>query len=231
MSELNHDIEGAKERLKEVEATKEARNDPRTGDTSPAPSVGSKKPDAPVEKNIRPVAKPPKTKSFGRKLKEAMFSEDIGKGSVSDYIFFKVMIPRMKQIFSDMCNSAINMALGLDPKTRTVGTTHTANASVYRDRNYSRYSNDPGYGRGRDAISDLEWDYETTKDIYNQMVEVLENYPSLTLSDVYSICNKPTLIRSTDQKWGWTSMRGIEIVPADRNEDWWYIDMPPARPV
>lgn len=230
MSELQHqtDIQQVKEKLKDVQELKEARKDPRAGEASPAP--GPKKP-ATDAKDIRPVKAKPKKKKFGQKMKEAMFSEDIGNGSVTEYVFFKILIPSIKRVLSDMANTAINMALGLDPKTRTIQTnTHTANASLYRDRNYNRSYSAAEYNR-RDAISELEWDEETAKDIFSQMSELIERYGNCSLADAYSIMGLGDRIRTTDRNWGWTSMRNADVVPADRLDDRWYIDMPPAIPL
>ena len=229
MSELQHktDVEQAKAKLQQVAETKEGRKDPRAGET--APQVPRKP--ATDEKKIRPVTAKPKKKKFSQKMKEAMFSEDIGKGSVTEYVFFKILIPSVKRVLSDMANTAITMALGLDPKTRTIqSNTHTANASVYRDRNYNRGYSASEYNR-RDAISELEWDEATAKDIFGQMSELIELYGNCSLADAYSIMGMSDRIRTTDRNWGWTSMRNADVVPADRMEDRWYIDMPPARPL
>ena len=135
-----------------------------------------------------------------------------------------------------MANSAINSALGLDNRTRTFSgstvNTHQANAGIYRDRNYSRGGSTIGSSR-RDAISDLTWDGAMAHDIYNQMADVLEQFPEegLSIADVYSIMGMPQYIRSTDRDWGWRSIRGIEPVPVDERKDIWIIDMPAARPL
>ena len=229
MSELQHqtDLEQAKEKLREVAETKESRKDPRGSEVQlPAP-----RPPVPEDKGIRPVKAKPKKKKFGQKMKEAMFSKDIGNGSVAEHIFLNILIPSIKRVLSDMANTAINMALGLDPKTRTIqSNTHTANASLYRDRNYNRGYSASEYNR-RDAISELEWDEETAKDIFNQMAELIERYGNCSLADAYSIMGLGDRIRTTDRNWGWTSMRNADVVPVDRIDDRWYIDMPPARPL
>ena len=230
MSDIQHqtDLEQAKAKLQEVAETKEGRKEQRPGETTlPA----ARKPATDAEKSIRPVKAKPKKKKFGQKMKEAMFSEDIGNGSVTEYVFFKILIPSVKRVLSDMANTAINMALGLDPKTRTIQTnTHTANASLYRDRNYNRGYSQTEYNR-RDAISDLEWDEETAKDIFNQMSDLIERYGNCSIADAYSIMGMGDRIRTTDRNWGWISMRGADITPVDRLEDRWIVDMPPARPL
>ena len=228
MSEFNRQeaLEQAKAKLQEVNETKESRKDPRAGEGI---LPGPRKPPEPGDKDIKPVQGKPKKKKFSQKLKEAMFGEEVGKGGVTDFVFFKIFIPNAKRILSDMANTAINMALGLDPKTRTISAsnTHTANASVYRDRNYSRpYSGD---NRRREAISELEWDEATIREIYGQISDIIDRYYECSISDVYSIMGMNTRILSTDRNWGWTSMRGIEIVPVDRLGDRWILDMPPAE--
>ena len=80
-------------------------------------------------------------------------------------------------------------------------------------------------------IGSVQWRQETAKDIFNQMSELIERYGNCSLADVYSIMGLGDRIRTTDRNWGWTSMRNADVVPADRMEDRWYIDMPPARPL
>ena len=81
--------------------------------------------------------KKPKKKGFGTKLKEAFFGENVGDGSIADNIFFKIFIPKLKMVLSEMANSAINSALGLDNRTRTFnggvnGTTAGAACMLYQ---------------------------------------------------------------------------------------------------
>lgn len=224
------DVEQAKAKLQEVQETKEARRDPRSGENLPArrerPATDVK------EKDIRPVTAKPKKKKFGQKLKEALFGEDVGNGSISEAIFFKYFIPWLKRGLSDMANTAINMALGLDPKTRTVGSgnTHTANASLYRDRNYNRRDDTPSYTR-RDAISEYEWDEDTARDIFAQISDLIDRYGECTLADAYSIMGQGDRVRTTDRNWGWTSMRNADVVPVNAMRDSWIVDMPSARPL
>lgn len=218
--QTNEAVENAKEKLREVAEQKAGIQAATDGDKPRSKSD-----------LIKPVEKKPKKKGFGTKLKEAFFGENLGDGSIADNIFFKIFIPKLKMVLSEMANSAINSALGLDSRTRTFnggGNNHQANASVYRDRNYSR----GGFVTNRrDAISEIVWDEATANDIYSQMSDILEQFPEagLSIADVYSIMGKETYIRSTDRDWGWRSMRGIEIVCVDRARDEWIIDMPVAR--
>ena len=219
-----NDVNQAKARLEDVDRRKNEAGGPApTGVINRATGEIRKT----EEKDIRPVAGKPKKQSFGKKLKEAFFG-DIGDGSITEHIFFKIFVPTFKRVLSDMANTAISMALGLDPKPRTYsGNTHAANARTYRDRNYSRtVSERPGYVP-RDAISDYTWSEEDANDIYNQINDILERYPSINLAEVYSIMNMRDKIRATDNNWGWTSMRDICLYQVGRDE--WVVSMPPAR--
>lgn len=227
MADIQHeaDVEMARARLEGVSKPEEEK----AGLPSPI-----RKSDISKEPNnrLRPVKAKPKKKKFGDKLKEAFFG-DIGDGTITEHIFFNIFIPSFKRVLSDMGNTAINMALGLDPKTRTIdsGRSHVANASVYRDRNYSRSSsNQPGYSR-REAVSDYTWDEETAKDIYSQISDLIEQCGKATLADAYVIMNMPGKVRSTDYHWGWTSMRNAEVYAIDPHEEEWIVDMPAAKPV
>ena len=228
--QTNEAVEKAKSRLEEVERQKAGA----TGERTPAGNgekTGKSKTDL-----IKPVGNKPKKKGFGTKLKEAFFGENIGDGSITENIFFRIFIPKLKMVLSEMANSAINSALGLDSRTRTfngsTSNSHQANASVYRDRNFNRNSGNIGVSR-RDAISEITWDGATANDIYTQMQDLIDQFPEegLSIADVYSIMDMPTYIRSTDRDWGWRSMRGIELVCVDQSRDLWIIDMPAARPL
>ena len=226
MADIQHqaDVEMARARLEGVQKPEEKPNLP-----SPSPKRDiSEEPN----KHIRGVKAKPKKKKFGDKLKEAFFG-DIGDGTITEHIFFNIFIPSFKRVLSDMGNTAINMALGLDPKTRTIdsGRSHVANASVYRDRNYNRSTgNQPGYSR-REAVSDYTWDEASAKDIYAQLSDLIEQCGRATLADAYVIMSMPNKVRSTDYHWGWTSMRNAEVYPVDRREQDWVVDMPPAKPL
>lgn len=222
------DVEQAKAKLRETAETMAGRQDRRTESiirTGPQTRTG-RVPDE--EREIREGTAKPKKKKFGQKMKEAMFSEDIGNGSVTEYLFFKMLIPSVKRILSDMANTAINMALGLDPKTRTLqsGNTHTANARLYQDRRYTRA---PENRKG--ILDDYEWDEDTAKDYFNQMLEVAEKYGDLSVTNVYSICGLHTLIRTTDRNWGWTPamLNRADVIPTDSSGERWVILLPEPR--
>lgn len=193
--------------------------------------VATKSGDIP-KPSARIKAKPQK-KTFGTKLKEAFFGDNIGDGSISEHVLFKICIPAVKRVVSEMANSAINMALGLDPKTRTIDagrTTHTANSTVYRDRNLSRSSDDRiYYSARRNSISEWLWTLDDAEDILDEIFKALDEYHMVTVSDVYSIMNLGDQIKSTDKNYGWTSPRGMSIVEVHDGQ--FALRLPPAGPI
>ena len=226
-------VENARKRLSETAEQKEAQNAAREPE-KPAPQPSSDGKPKSKEDLIRGVSAKPKKKKFSTKLKEAFFGENIGDGSITENIFFRIFIPNLKRVLSDMANSAINSALGLDSRSRPLNggyNSHQANAGIYRDRNYSNVNSVRSIRRN--AISEETWDRETAADILSQMEEVLTQFPEegLTIADVYSIMGFGERIRSTDRNWGWMSMRGIEMNCVDQYNDLWVIDMPPAKPL
>lgn len=222
----NEAVEKAKEKLQEVEDRKGAVE----GRPQPATDAGKPKSKTDI---IRPTTAKRKKKKFGTKLKEAFFGENVSNGTIADNIFFNIFIPKLKLILSEMANSAINGALGLDSRTRTFNggiNTHQANASSYRERAYARPEQITN--RRTAVISAVEgpWDGATAADIFNQMQDIVDQFPEegLTVADIYSIIDMPEKILSVDREWGWPTMRGIDMTCIDKPNDLWIITMPPA---
>ena len=229
------DVEQARKKLEQVQATRDAKKDPRQPDPvvlAPTP----KPPQTEAEnRGVKPVAAKPKKKKFSQRLKEAVFGEEIGSGNITEYAFFQLVIPAVKRTVCETLNTMINMAFGLDPRTRTIGNgssanVHTANASLYRDRNFNRPSSGPNPVR-RTAVSEYEWDEDTAMDIYTQVQYQIETFGQCPLSIMYSIMGLGSEIRTTDRHWGWTSMNGICVRPMDARGERWIIDMPPVKQI
>lgn len=225
------DVEQAKAKLQEVADTKESRKDPRAGETTMLSrrAADGRVPDD--QREIREGTVKPKKKKFSQKLKEAMFPEDLGNGSIADHIFFKIVVPSVKRVIYEGLNTALCMALNMDPKTNRIigGNTHTARAGEYQRRSYT-FNAGGGYSN-RNPIADCEWDEETAKDYFNQMLEVSEKYDDLSVSNVFSICGLQERIRTTDRNWGWTKamMSRADIYAIDRMGERWVIDLPEPR--
>lgn len=227
------DVEQAKAKLQEVSETKESRKDPRAAEkTMLTRRNDGRVPDD--QRDIREGTTKPKKKKFSQKLKEAIFPEDLGSGSIADHIFFKIIVPSFKRVVYEGLNTALCMALNMDPKTNRIlgnGNTHTARASEYQRRSYT-FNAGSSYS-SRTPLANDEWDEETAKDYFNQMLEVVDKYDDLSVSNVYAICGLPERIRTTDRNWGWTKamMSRADVYAVDKFGDRWVIDLPEPRPL
>ena len=224
------DLEQAKAKLAEVAETKEARKDPRANENTlisgRIAERNGRVPDS--DRDIREGTTPPKKKSFWKKLKNAVFPEIQGEESVSEHVFFSIVVPSIKKLTYEGLNTALCMVLGMDPKTNRLvgnGNPHTANASTYRARQGGGYT--PGYSR-KPILGDDEWDEETAKDYFGQMLEIIDKYGDLSITNVYSVCGLQERIRTTDRNWGWTraTFQRANVYPVDRYNERWIIDLP-----
>lgn len=225
------DVEQAKSKLQDVAALKEAQKDPRASEqTLLARRYDGRVPD--VERDIREGTVPPKKKKFGQKLREALFPEN--PDNIPEHIFFDIVVPSIKKVVYEGLNTALCMALGMDPKSNRIvgkGNTHTARASEYQRRSYT-FNASSSYS-SRIPLNDCEWDEETAKDYFNQMLEVVEKYDDLSISNVYSICGLQDRIRTVDRNWGWTKamMTRADVYCVDNRGERWVIDLPEPRPL
>ena len=222
------DIENAKAKLQQVADTKEARRDPRANENSMLP-------DRVRQERYIPEGKvPPKKKTFGQKLREALFPEN--PDNIPEHILFDIVVPSIKKVVYEGLNTALCMALGQDPKTNRIinANPHTSRASEYQRRTYV-YNAGGGNGgySNRNPIADCEWDEQTAKDYFNDMLETVEKYDEMSVSDVYAICCLKDRIRTTDRNWGYTKalFTRAEVYPVDRMGERWIIDLPEPRPL
>ena len=229
------DIEQAKAKLNEVQETKEGRKDPRAGEQMALVTrqtlPGGRVPDE--ARDIKAGKVPPKKPGFGRRLKEALFGENIGNGKISEYIFFDVIIPAGKKLVYESLNTALCMVLNLDPKTNKIfgqnnANPHTSRASVYRERSYGQTMNSH-----KPILYGCEWEESIAKDYFDQIIEVADKYGDVSISNVLSICGMGDQIKTTDKNWGWTKAMMIkaDVYPIDLIGERWYIDLPEPRPL
>lgn len=163
-------------------------------------------------------------KTFGQKLKEAVFGEDVK--NVPEHVFFNIIVPNVMRMFGDSVQGALNMTFrGLGGKS----------SSSYRDdgspyRNYDRM-----YDRDRErrrAMPSGEIDFDDyifsnprgVEHVIDELNDILDRYNVITVADVCTQVGKSP--RSIDNKWGWKSVRDFEAVPV---RDGWILSVPRAR--
>ena len=197
-------------------------------DPNEFPSNSNKSKEEKKEKDIQQVTTTGKVKkkSFGRKLKDALFGEDVG--SVSQYIFYDVLIPASKKLISDMISGAVNMALFGETRSRRRDDdrTYVSYASYYDDRRReparSRYRN-----RGGNGYSDMLFDDRKEADlVLERLCDLVDEYGCASVADLYSLTGFDSA--STDHKWGWTNLRGAAV---ELSSGGYILNLPPAKPL
>lgn len=165
------------------------------------------------EKIVTGTAKT-KKKSGTSKLAEAFISEDVS--NVKSYILMDVLIPAVKNLFADIIIEGVNTALF--GGSRRTGSSSSSSRVPYVS--YNRFSDkrdirrDEPVARGRngydcdDVILDTRGEAE---DVLSRMSEIIENYDGIvSVADLYELTGLPT--KYTDFKYGWTSVRNVDIV-------------------
>lgn len=163
-----------------------------------------------------------KKKGFGKRMKEAIFGEDVEH--VGSYVFYDILIPAFKKLLSDMAKGAVDMALyGNDRRGRDTGRTHVSMSSVYDGRAESRYERNRT--RSRNRLSDILFDSKADAEyVLDQLINLTDEYGMASLQDLYYLVGFDSA--RTDANWGWTNLRGSAVVAV---ADGYILDLPPVK--
>ena len=171
-----------------------------------------------------------KKKSVGKKLSNALVSEDAG--NVKSYILMDVIVPAAKKLISDIVRDGIDMLLygesGRDRKdSRRTGASYVQYSSYSRrddrdrPRERERYSNRFDY----DEIT-----FETRRDaetVLIRMKEIIREYGIVRILDLYDLADLTPPY--TAGNYGWTSLTNATITRL--RDGSYYIDLPRACPI
>ena len=155
-------------------------------------------------------------RSLFRRFADTFFTEDVG--DVKTYILYDVVIPAIKENVADIINSAISMIFFGEASRRS---RKPSGGSIGSKINYGGYFNSgerkermPAYNRSRiahnfeDVVFDNRADAESVLD---GMIEILNSeYRQVSVADFYDLAGISTSF--TDNKYGWTDLRGARVV-------------------
>ena len=179
-----------------------------------------------VEKAIQGSATKRK-KSLGRIFYDTFIDGDIQ--DVKRYLVEDVIVPAIKENFADLVNSTISMLLFGEATRRLPRKQGNGTGSKV---NYGGYFNGgqkperlPRYERSRSARScdDVYFNSRGEAElVLDGMQEILNDYKQVTVADFYDLAGVST--EFTDNKYGWTDLRGCEVRGSARNG--YYIVLP-----
>lgn len=178
------------------------------------------------EKKIEKVATGKiKKKSSIRKFSDVFVSEDVS--NVKNYILMEVLVPAVKKAFSDVITNGIDMLLyGGNGRANKNNGNHTSYVSYNR---FSDRKDEPPRNEVRRGYSHDDVILETRRDaeaVINQMFGILDRYKMVTVFDLYDLVGVTG--SHTDQKYGWTSLRDVDIIHV---REGYMIRMPRACPL
>ncbi|WP_443794673.1 hypothetical protein [Dialister hominis] len=147
-----------------------------------------------------------------QKIANDFLAEDLK--TVKDRIIAEYLIPMLKNGLCSIFNSAINIALWGDDRSRSSSTNYSSSS---RQRNsYDRYYQDgqssrPGpSGRPARTLQNLDFEgrYDADKTL-NEMYDALCKYKQVSVGDLWDMMGVSN--ESTDYNYGWYNLDGAYI--------------------
>lgn len=177
-------------------------------------------PDKKIEKMISGEAITRKPSGFKR-LRQSFIGGD--SKSVSDHVFWNVLLPAAKDTLADMGSTFIDMMIyGERRSTRITGpSTPTAGRGSTSRFNYSNVSSNnrivaaqnthPQDNRqGRYSPNEIVVSSRSEAEgIVHRMFELLEKYNAVSVADLYRMVGVSA--NYMDDKWGWTNLNDADV--------------------
>lgn len=189
----------------------------------------SELPEKKVEKVVHGTVKTRK-KTGIEKVKSIFVSEDAG--NIKSYVVWDVLIPGLKKAVWDIVTNALDMSLyggrGNRDRSPASSVSYRSYGSFYNNR--SRPEERRSY-RDRTATAyDINNIILETKgeaeDVLSRMDELVDIYGLVSVADLYDLLG--TVGSYTDNKYGWTSTRGMDSV---RVRDGYLLRLPSPLPI
>lgn len=177
------------------------------------------------KKKIEKVANGSRTKKSGaRTLKDIFISEDVA--NVKSYVLMDILVPTIKKAVSDIVTNAVDMILyGESGHSRK---RPNASKVSYREY-YDRRQEERAQPRVRstydydDILFDNRGEAEAVLDL---LCEQIETYGMVSVADLYEAVGETGTF--TDNKYGWTNLRGTEV---RRERNGYVIKLPRVIPL
>lgn len=203
----------------------------------PPNSEASKKGPQQPEKDIQRVTSGEVTRK--KKSLRKQFQETFIEGTVQGsfrYAVFDVVLPMARDLVWEAVSEGFrNLIFGDSRRGRGGATRPQAGATGYVD--YSRFA--PGHrmsssqrtmsrlARSQHDFDDIVLDSRVeAEEVIDKLFEVVSRYGAATVSDLYELVGLSSA--HTDQKWGWTDVRGAGV---SRIRGGYLLDLPDPEPL
>lgn len=192
---------------------------------------------APSEKKVQRVTRGEATrkkKSLSKRMAEAMGGGDVR--SVWGFVAFDVLIPAAKDMVVEAVTQGFERMIFPDSSPRSRGRfSHGGRSHINYGNRFGPGRDDRDRGhmspRGRathdfgEIILDTRGDAE---EVIDGMFELLSKYDVVSVADLYNLAGISA--NYTDEKWGWTDLRGAGATRL-RSGSGYLLDLPRPEPI
>lgn len=164
-------------------------------------------------------------KSEFRKFADLFLPEDVT--NVKQFIIQDVLVPALKKVVSD----TVDTILYGGAKRSNSSTSDKVSYSKYYDRFDSKGDRRPSEARvGGLSFGDLVFETRgEALDVLTRMEELVDRYGMVSVADMYEMADKSC--EYTGNRYGWTSVRGADVVRAGGRDGGFIIRLPKPYPI
>lgn len=137
-------------------------------------------------------------------------------GSVIEYLLTDVLIPAFKNLVVDFVTQGVERTVYGDSRPRSAARTgHTNYTARYVSRTGTSADQRQPAARTittRHEFSDIILAHRSdAEEVLDGMIELVDRYGNVSVSDFYELVGMTNASEFTDNKYGWTDLRGASI--------------------
>lgn len=165
-----------------------------------------------------------------------LFEHIIGESpkDTFNHVAFEILIPAIKDGFLDSFHESIDGIFGNDRSSYSRRRRRSGGGSyVSYDRYSKRDSRDEPRALSRRARSHHDFDEiilssrVEAEEVIDQLYEIVSKYEAVSVADLYNLVGVTGA--HTDEKWGWTDIRGAGVTRLNRGG--YLLDLPRPEPL
>ena len=186
------------------------------------------------EKNIERVTSGEvtrKKKSLRKQFQEVFIAGTMK--SAATYVAFEVLLPELREMISNIVSQGTDKLLwGEKGRRRTGSTTPSSGPTGYVSYNRPPWAAAPQRALSRQARARHNFDEiilssrVEAEEVIDRLYDVVNRYESASVADLYELVGLSST--HTDNKWGWSSIRGAGVT---RVRDGYLLDLPDPEPL
>lgn len=189
--------------------------------------------ETPQDKKVEPVVKGEvqrRKKPLGKRFHEIFLGGD-ARGT-ANYVVFSVLIPAAKDMLVEAGAQGIERLVYGESRRRPAGRSMATGHIAYnRPPGVSDRPPAPAISRRARARFDFDEIVIETRaeaeEVLDRLYDLLSRYDSVSVADLYELTGVQSA--HTDQKWGWTDLRGSGL--SRTRQGGYVIDLPEPTPL